>query len=118
MRKAELTVTGLSTYWMLPSSIRISLAFEQTSFTSASEMGSQRLSCSICLHSGESVSQWADLSQLGSVDDWRAKGELFEEVVVRKTLTDPDRRPCLLRLNKDGSLETSSYVFERKRERG
>lgn len=69
MRKAELTVTGLSTYWMLPSSIRISLALEQTSLTSASEMGSQRLSCSICLYLGKSVPQWAGLSQLCWVDD-------------------------------------------------
>jgi hypothetical protein len=34
---------------MLPSSSRISRALEQTSLTSASEIGSHRLSCSICL---------------------------------------------------------------------
>jgi hypothetical protein len=34
---------------MLPSSSKISRALEQTSLTSASEIGSHRLSCSICL---------------------------------------------------------------------
>jgi hypothetical protein len=48
-RAVRLTVTGESTYWMLPSSMRISLALMHRSLTAASGMISQRRSCSICL---------------------------------------------------------------------
>jgi hypothetical protein len=48
-RRLGLTVTGLSTYWTFPSSIRISLAFKQMSLTAASGMISHLFSCSICL---------------------------------------------------------------------
>lgn len=43
------TVTGESTTCTFPSSMRISLALRHNRFTCSSEIGSQRVNCSICL---------------------------------------------------------------------
>lgn len=45
----QLTVTGESTTCTFPSSMRISRALRQSLFTCSSDMGWQRVSCSICL---------------------------------------------------------------------
>lgn len=44
------TVTGASTTCTFPSSIKISRALRHNRLTSSSVMGSQRVSCSICLY--------------------------------------------------------------------
>jgi hypothetical protein len=46
--RRKFTVTGLSTRWTFPSSMRISRAFAHNTFTSFSLMISHRFSCSIC----------------------------------------------------------------------
>lgn len=45
----KLTVTGESTDCTFPSSIRISRALRHSLLTCSSEIGSQRISCEICL---------------------------------------------------------------------
>ena len=48
-KSSQLTVTGESTTCTFPSSMRISRALRQSLFTCSSDIGWQRVSCSICL---------------------------------------------------------------------